>query len=75
MRQPDINRLARIVEHYEAIDHIFDSLQASLEKQECEYITINHKSVSLNQLIRDMRKDARENREWVVWKLNQIKEM
>ena len=74
MRQTDINRLARIVEHYEAIDRIFDMLQTSLEKQDSEYITINHNSVSVSTLVRDMRKDARENREWIEYKLKQIKE-
>ena len=74
MRQPDINRLARIVEHYQAIDRIFDSLQTSLEKQDDEYVTINHNSVSVSTLVRDMRKDARENCGWIEHKLKQIKE-
>ena len=75
MRQPDINRLARIVEHYKAIDHIFDSLQTSLEKQNSEFITINHNNVSVYQLVSNMRKDARGNREWIERKLKQIKEL
>jgi hypothetical protein len=75
MRQPDINRLARIVEHYEAIDRIFDSLQTSLEKQESEFISINHISVPVYHLVRNMRKDAKENREWIERKLKQIKEL
>lgn len=74
MRQTDINRLARVVEYYEAIDRVFDMLQTSLEKQDSEYITINHNSVSVSTLVRDMRKDARENREWIEYKLKQIKE-
>lgn len=75
MRQPDINRLARIVEHYEAIDRIFDSLQTSLEKHDSEFITINHNSVSVYLLVSNMRKDAKENREWIERKLKQIKEL
>lgn len=74
MKQADINRLARIVEHYQAIDRIFNSLQDSLEKQDSEYITINHNSVSVFNLVGNMRTDAKENREWIVRKLNQIKE-
>lgn len=74
MRQPDINRLARIVEHYQAIEHIFDSLQTSLEKQDNEYVTINHESVSIYRLVSDMRRDAKEEREWIERKLKQIKE-
>lgn len=74
MKQADINRLARIVKHYEAIDRIFNSLQDSLEKQDSEYITINHNSVSVSNLVGNMRTDAKENREWIVRKLNQIKE-
>ena len=72
MRQPDINRLARIVEHYEAIDRIFDSLQTSLEKHDSEFITINHNSVSVYLLVSNMRKDAKENREWIERKLKQM---
>ena len=74
MRQPDINRLARIVEHYEAIDRIFDSLQNSLYKQDSECITVNHNSISVNRLVCDMRKDARDCREWIERKLKHIKE-
>ena len=75
MRQPDINRLARIVEHYEAIDRIFDSLQTSIEKQDSEFISINHINVPVYHLVRNMRKDAKENREWIERKLKQIKEL
>ena len=75
MRQPDINRLARIVEHYEAIDRIFDSLQTSLEKQDSEFISINHISVPVYHLVKNMRKDAKENCEWIERKLKQIKEL
>lgn len=74
MKQADINRLARIVEHYQAIDRIFNSLQESLEKQDSEYITINHNSVSVSNLVGNMRTDAKESREWIVRKLNRIKE-
>lgn len=74
MKQADINRLVRIVEHYKAIDRIFNSLQDSLEKQDSEYITINHNSVSVSNLVTNMRIDAKESREWIVRKLNQIKE-
>lgn len=74
MRQPDINRLARIVEHYKAIDRIFDSLQTSLEKQDSEFITINHNSVSVYLLVSNMRKDATECRFWIESKLKQIQD-
>ena len=67
--------MARIVEHDQAIDRIFDSLQTSLEKQDSEFITINHNSVSVYLLVNNMRKDANENREWIERKLKQIKEL
>lgn len=72
MKTANINRLSRIIEHYKAIDTIFDSLIKYTDGD--EFIQQGGTSIRVYSLLREAQVEANEQRLWLSRKLKVIKE-
>jgi len=77
MKQSDIKRLEKVVEHYRKIEELLDKAYDSIEKGNIEYLEFADQArtqISTSRMTADILKDTATIRSWLEGRIKMIKE-